>query len=70
MLSGHTHGGQVRLPIIGAVVAPTQRFFPKYVSGLYSSGVTNMIVSDGLGTSVLPIRLNNPPEIVTVELTR
>ena len=70
VLSGHTHGGQVRLPFIGAVVAPTQRFFPKYVSGLYSSGVTNMIVSDGLGTSVLPIRLNNPPEIVTVELTR
>lgn len=70
VLSGHTHGGQVRLPIIGAVVAPTQKFFPKYVSGLYSDRVTNMIVSDGLGTSVFPIRLNNPPEIVTVELTR
>lgn len=70
VLSGHTHGGQVRLPVIGAVVAPTQRFFPKYVSGLYSEGVTNMIVSDGLGTSVLPVRLNNPPEIVVIELTR
>ncbi len=70
VLSGHTHGGQVRLPIIGAVVAPTQKFFPKYVSGLYSENNTDMIVSDGLGTSVLPLRLNNPPEIVVVELTR
>ena len=70
VLSGHTHGGQVRLPFIGAVVAPTQRFFPKYVSGLYSENNTNMIVSDGLGTSVVPLRLNNPPEIVIVELTR
>ncbi len=70
VLSGHTHGGQVRLPFIGAIVAPTQKFFPKYDSGLYSEDKTNMIVSNGLGTSVLPIRFNNPPEIVIVKLSR
>ena len=69
VLTGHTHGGQIRLPFIGAVVAPSQGFFPKYDAGEFSEGKTEMIVSRGLGSSVLPIRFFNRPEIVTVELS-
>lgn len=69
VLSGHAHGGQFRLPLIGGLVAPNQGFFPKYDAGLYTNGGTNMIVSRGLGNSIIPFRFNNRPEIVLVELT-
>lgn len=69
VLVGHTHGGQVRLPLIGAIVAPGQGLFPKYDYGLYKSGNTNMVINGGLGESVLPIRFNMRPEIVLVTLT-
>lgn len=68
VLVGHTHGGQVRLPLIGALVAPGQGFFPKYDYGQFTSGLTNMIINGGLGESVLPIRFYNRPEIVLVKL--
>lgn len=68
VLSGHVHGGQIRLPLIGALYAPDQGLFPEYDSGLYTEGVTNMIVSRGLGNSSFPIRVNNPPELIIVEL--
>lgn len=68
LLVGHTHGGQVRLPLIGALIAPGQGLFPKYDYGLYHSGQTQMIISGGLGESHLPIRLNMPPEIVLITL--
>ncbi len=68
VLSGHTHGGQFRLPFIGGLVAPHQGFFPKYDAGLFTEGNTNMIVSRGLGNSIIPIRFNNRPEIVVIEL--
>ena len=68
VLVGHTHGGQVRLPIIGAIVAPGQGLFPKYDYGQFKSGSTNMIISSGLGESILPIRFYNRPEIVLVKL--
>ena len=68
MFSGHAHGGQFRLPFVGGLVAPNQGFFPKYDAGLFSEGCTTMIVSRGVGNSIIPFRINNPPEIVVVEL--
>ncbi len=68
VLSGHAHGGQFRLPFIGGLIAPNQGFFPKYDGGVYQEQNTVMIVSRGIGNSVIPIRFNNRPEIVVVEL--
>lgn len=68
VLCGHAHGGQVRLPWIGGVVAPNQGLFPKYDAGLYTSENTNMVVSRGLGNSMIPLRINNRPELVVIEL--
>lgn len=68
VLSGHAHGGQFRLPFIGGLVAPNQGLFPKYDAGLYTNGSTNMVVSRGIGNSIIPFRFNNRPEIVLVEL--
>lgn len=68
VLSGHAHGGQFRLPFVGGLVAPNQGFFPEYDSGLYSEGDTNMIVSRGIGNSIVPFRFNNRPEVILVEL--
>ena len=68
VLSGHAHGGQFRLPFIGGIIAPNQGFFPKYDAGTYTENNTTMIVSRGLGNSVIPVRFNNRPEIVSVEL--
>ncbi len=68
VFSGHAHGGQFRLPFIGGLIAPGQGFFPKYDSGLYESGNTHMIVSRGLGNSIIPVRINNRPELIIAEL--
>ena len=68
VLTGHAHGGQFRLPLIGGLIAPKQGLFPKYDDGLYSEGNTNMIVSRGLGNSIIPFRFNNRPEVVLIEL--
>lgn len=70
IFSGHAHGGQFRLPLIGGLIAPNQGFFPKYDAGLYSEGKTNMVVSRGIGNSIIPLRFNNRPEVVLVELNR
>lgn len=69
VLSGHAHGGQFRLPFVGGIVAPDQGFLPEYTAGEYYMNGTEMIVSRGLGNSVIPVRLFNYPEIVCVELT-
>ncbi|WP_317890737.1 metallophosphoesterase [Paenibacillus arenilitoris] len=68
--SGHAHGGQVRLPFVGGLVAPGQGVLPKYDGGMYTEGESAMIVSRGLGNSIIPQRLFNRPEVVLVELTR
>lgn len=66
VLSGHAHGGQFRLPFAGGVIAPGQGFFPDYDSGLYEKENTKMIVSRGLGNSIIPLRLFNRPEIISI----
>lgn len=68
VFSGHAHGGQFRLPFIGGIVAPGQGLFPKYDSGLYSENGTNMVVSRGIGNSIIPIRFNNRPEVILTVL--
>lgn len=68
VLSGHAHGGQFRLPFIGGLIAPDQGIFPKYDAGLFTNSSTNMIVSRGLGNSIIPIRFNNRPEVIVIEL--
>lgn len=68
VFSGHAHGGQIRLPLIGGLLAPDQGLFPKYTSGLHTKDQTSMVVSRGLGNSLFPIRLFNKPEIVSITL--
>ena len=68
VLSGHAHGGQVRLPGIGGLFAPGQGILPRLTSGVYARGETRLVVSRGLGNSSFPLRVFNPPEIVTVTL--
>jgi predicted MPP superfamily phosphohydrolase len=67
-ITGHTHGGQIRLPFIGGLIAPDQGLFPKYDSGLYEKSSSKMIVSKGIGNSVIPFRINNRPELVVITL--
>ena len=68
VLSGHAHGGQFRLPFIGGLVAPNQGLFPEYDAGIYTEDNTNMLVSRGVGNSILPFRINNRPEVILIEL--
>ena len=68
VLSGHAHGGQFRLPFFGGLVAPNQGLFPEYDAGIYTEGNTNMLVSRGVGNSILPFRINNRPEVILIEL--
>ncbi|GIO25461.1 metallophosphoesterase [Ornithinibacillus bavariensis] len=69
ILSGHTHGGQIRLPLVGAIVAPNQGYFPKYDKGTFEIGSEQYIYIDsGLGTSVAPVRFWNQSQISLIEI--
>ena len=68
VLCGHAHGGQIRFPFAGGLFAPHQGFFPKYDAGTYTENGTTMIVSRGLGNSKIPVRVNDRPELVLVDL--
>ena len=70
VFSGHAHGGQFRIPFVGGVIAPNQGLFPKYDAGIYTEGETTMVVSRGIGNSIIPFRVNNRPEVVLVELSK
>jgi uncharacterized protein len=67
-LAGHMHGGQVNLPIIGPPVSLLKRRSGKYIYGEYALGEKRMIVSGGLGTSLAPVRILRPPEVVMAKL--
>lgn len=68
VLTGHAHGGQVRIPFVGGLVAPNQGMFPKYTEGIIKESNTSMIISRGIGNSIIPFRINNRPELVVVNL--
>lgn len=70
VFSGHAHGGQIRLPFIGGLVAPNQGLFPEYTEGIHKEEETSMVVSRGLGNSIIPFRVFNKPELVMVTLQR
>lgn len=70
IFSGHAHGGQFRLPGIGGFLAPGQGWFPKLTSGVHEKGRSQLVISRGLGNSLMPIRLLNQPEIVVVTLRK
>ncbi len=65
-LAGHTHGGQVAVPFIGPLLIPSD-FGRRYAGGLIEEDGKKMIVGRGLGTSLLPVRFNCPPEIVIID---
>lgn len=68
--SGHVHGGQIRLPFLKGLYSPEQGLFPKYQKGIYHSGTSSLVVSAGLGRSIIPLRINNYPDIVVVEFKK
>ena len=68
VFTGHAHGGQFRFPGIGGIFAPGQGLLPEYDAGEFQSGSTTMIVSRGIGNSIMPLRIGNPPEIIVTDL--
>lgn len=68
VISGHTHGGQIRLPFIGAIIAPGQGLFPKYDRGIIEVEDTILYIDSGLGNSKLPIRAFNPIQISNITI--
>lgn len=68
-LCGHTHGGQINLPLVGSPFMHTPRGQKRYVYGVYTEGARQLVVSGGLGTSLAPVRVLRPPEVVTIDLS-
>ena len=69
ILSGHLHGGVVRIPKLGGVISPQFRLFPKYSGEYTKEGDTSIVVSKGLGTHTIKVRFLNPAEIVVMHLS-
>jgi predicted MPP superfamily phosphohydrolase len=67
-LAGHTHGGQVNLPIVGRLDVPS-KFGSRYAYGLIEESGRKLFVSSGVGTSIVPVRFRVPPEVVILELS-
>ncbi|HSI66657.1 MAG TPA: metallophosphoesterase [Planococcus sp. (in: firmicutes)] len=68
VFSGHAHGGQVRIPGLGGLIAPGQGWLPAMTGGIYEENDTQLILSKGLGNSNFPVRIFNLPEVVVVTL--
>lgn len=67
-LCGHLHGGLVRLPFVGGLVSPQVKLFPRYDYGMFEKYGRRMVVTSGLGSHSVALRINNPPEVVMLEL--
>lgn len=70
VISGHVHGGMVVLPYIGGVISPSLKPFPYYDFGEYKKKHSTMYLSRGLGSHTIPVRIFNPPEIMSITLRR
>lgn len=68
-LAGHMHGGLIRLPYLGGLASPQVEFFPKYDGGQFDEGEQTMILSRGLGTHTINIRINNRAELISIRLS-
>lgn len=64
VFSGHAHGGQFRFPFLGGGIAPNQGLFPTYTEGVHQSESTHLVISRGIGNSIIPIRFYNRPELI------
>ena len=69
VLTGHVHGGQIIIPGKGGLLSPDFTFFPELYEGMHSYGSMTLIVSRGLGNSIAPVRINNFPELVVINVT-
>ena len=70
VLSGHIHGGIVRIPGLGGMFSPTRRLFPEYCYGIYERGGTKMFVTAGLGRALIPLRFLCRPEVAEIVLKK
>lgn len=68
VVSGHVHGGIMKLPVLGGVLSPNMTLFPRYDGGRFAYGKSVMILSRGLGTHTIPLRIFNPAELVVIDL--
>lgn len=69
VLSGHVHGGMMRLPVLGGVISPSVKLFPKYDGGIFKIGKSTMILGRGLGMHTIPIRIFNPGELILLKIS-
>ncbi len=69
VLSGHFHGGIIRLPFLGGLISPQGKLFPKHTGGRYKEGGTDIVVSAGLGEHTVKIRFCNQPELIILRLS-
>ena len=70
VLSGHVHGGIMRLPLVGGVISPAYTLFPKYDGGIFHSGKTTMLLGRGMGSHTIQLRFFNPAELYVVDLVK
>lgn len=70
VVSGHNHGGLLRLPVLGGVISPRLNLFPKYDRGIYHRNGATMVLSGGMGAHSVKMRVNNRPELICMELKR
>lgn len=68
VLSGHVHGGIMKLPVVGGVISPAYTLFPQYDGGVFHKGKTTMLLGRGMGSHTIPLRFFNPAELIIVEL--